>query len=129
MWKLLTYVIAYHIYGHLDEQKMLPEEHRGSRESYRETNDLLCIDRVVIREVKSRKKNLLMASIDYKKGYSAVPHSWIKECLDLCGVAENTNTVFVNSMDKWRVILCAGNSELGGVDIKRGIFKGILYLF
>ena len=27
-------------------------------------------------------------------------------------------------MEKWRVISCAGNSELGEADIKRGIFQG-----
>ena len=88
------------------------------RKRSRGTNDLLYIDRAVIREVKSRKKNLAMAWIDYKKAYDMVPHSWIKECLDLFGVAENIKTLLVNSMEKWRVILCAGNSELGEVDIK-----------
>ena len=53
-----------------------------------------------------------------------VSHSWIKECLDLFGVAENIKTFLVNSMEKWRVMLCARNSELGEVDIKRGIFQG-----
>ena len=53
-----------------------------------------------------------------------VPHSWIKECLDFFGVAENIKTLLVNSMEKWRVMLCAENSELGEVDIKRGIFQG-----
>ena len=38
-------------------------------------------------------------------------YSWIKECLDLFGVAENIKTLLVNSMEKWRVILYAGNSE------------------
>ena len=65
-----------------------------------------------------------MALIDYKKAYDMVPHSWIKECLDLFGVAENIRTLLVNSMEKWRVMLCEGNSELGEVDIKRGIFQG-----
>ena len=37
--------------------------------------------------------------------------------LDLFGVAEN-------SMEKWKVMLCSGNSELGEVEIKRGIFQG-----
>ena len=27
-------------------------------------------------------------------------------------------------MEKWRVMLCTGNSELGEVDIKRDIFQG-----
>ena len=113
MWKLLSGVIADQIYGHLDQQKLLPEEQKGCRKRSRGTNDLLYIDRAVIREVKSRKKNLAMAWIDYKKAYDMVPHSWIKECLDLFGVAENIKTLLVNSMEKWRVMLRVGNSELG----------------
>ena len=53
-----------------------------------------------------------------------VPHSWIKECLDLFGVAENIKTLLVSSMEKWRVMLCARNWELGEVDIKQSIFQG-----
>ena len=65
-----------------------------------------------------------MAWIDYKKAYDMVPHSWIIECLDLFGVAENIKSLLVNSMEKWKVMLCSGNSELGEVEIKRGIFQG-----
>ena len=49
----------------------------GCRKGSRGTNDLLYIDRAVIKEVKSRNKNLAMAWIDYKKAYDVVPHSWI----------------------------------------------------
>ena len=66
----------------LDQQKLLPEEQRGCRKRSRRTNDLLYIDRTVIREVKSRKKNLAMAWVHYKEAYDMVSHSWIKECLD-----------------------------------------------
>ena len=65
-----------------------------------------------------------MAWIDYKKAYDMVPDSWIKECLGLFRVADNIKTLLVNSMKKWRVMLCAGNSELGEVDINPGIFQG-----
>ena len=54
-----------------------------------------------------------MAWIDYKKAYDTVPHSWIIECLDLFGVSENIKSLLVNSMEKWKVMLCSGNSELG----------------
>ena len=60
MWKLLSGVIADQIYGHLDQQKLLPEEQKGCRKRSRRTNNLLYIDRAVIRKVKSRKKNLAM---------------------------------------------------------------------
>ena len=78
MWKLLLHVIADQIYGHLDQQKLLPEEQKEWRKRSRGTNNLLYIDRTVIREVKSKKKNLAMAWIDYKNAYDMVPHSWIK---------------------------------------------------
>ena len=124
MWKLLTGVIADQIYEHLDQEKLLPEEQKGCRKGSRETNDLLYIDRAVIKEVKSSNKNLAMAWIDYKKAYDMVPYLWIIESLDLFGVAENIKSFLVNSMEKWKVMLCSGNSELGEVKIKRGIFQG-----
>ena len=65
-----------------------------------------------------------MAWINYKKAYDMVPYSWVIECLDLFGVAENIKSLLVNSMEKWKVMLCSGNSELGEVEIKRGIFQG-----
>ena len=97
---------------------------KGCRKGSRGTNALLYIDRAVIKEVKPRNKNLAMAWIDYKKAYDMVPHSWIIECLDLFGIAENVKSLLVNSMEKWKVMLCSGNSELGEVEIKRGIFQG-----
>ena len=48
-----------------------------------------------------------MAWIDYKKVYDMVPHSWIIECLDLFGVAENIKSLLVNSMEKSKVMLCS----------------------
>ena len=128
MWKLLTGVIADQIYTHLDQEKLLPREQKGCRKGSGRTNDLLYIDRAVIKEVKSRNKNLEMVWIDYKKAYDMVPHSWIIECLDLFGVAENIKSLLVNSMEKWKVMLCSGNSELGEVEIKRGIFLGRFFI-
>ena len=61
MWKLLTCVVADWIYAHLDQEKLLPEEEKWYKKGSRGTNDLLCIDRAVIKEVKSRNKNLAMA--------------------------------------------------------------------
>ena len=93
MWKLLSGVIADQIDYHLDQQKLLPEEQKGCWKISRGTNYLFYIDRAVIREIKSRKNKLAMAWIDYKKAYDMVPHSRIKECLDLFGVAVNIKTL------------------------------------
>ena len=62
--------------------------------------------------------NLAMPGIDYKKAYDMVPHSRIKECLELFGIADNIKTLLVNSIKKWRVMLYAGNSESREVNVK-----------
>ena len=49
-----------------------------------------------------------MAWIDYKKAYDMIPHSWIIECVDLFRVAENIKSLFVNSMENWKVMLYSG---------------------
>ena len=97
---------------------MLPEEQKWCRKGSRGTNDLPYVDRAVTKEVKSRNKNLAVAWIDYKKAFDMVPHSWIVECLDLFRVAENIKSLLVNSMGKWKVMLCSGNCELGEVEIE-----------
>ena len=61
----MTCVIADQIYAHL-YQELLPEQQKGCTKSSRGTNDLLYINRAVIKEVKSRNKNSVMAWIDYK---------------------------------------------------------------
>ena len=63
MWKLLEGVIADQIYAYLDQEELLPEEQKGCKKSSRGTNDLLYVDRAVIKEVQSRNKNLAMAWI------------------------------------------------------------------
>ena len=100
MWKLLTGVIADQINAHLHQEKLLPEEKKGCRKGSRGTNDLLYIVRAVMKEVKSRNKNLAMAWKDYKKSYDIFTHSWIIECLDLFTLAENIKSLLVNSMEK-----------------------------
>ena len=75
MWKLFTGVAADQIYAHLDQEKLLTEEQKGCRKGSRGTNHLLNIDREVIKEVKSRNRNLAMTWIDYKKADDMVPHS------------------------------------------------------
>lgn len=85
------------------------------------TNELLCATSVAIREAELRKKNFVMAWIDYKKTYMVL-HLCVVECLNMFGEAEKIKPLF-NIMEKWGVI-CAGDPELGEVNIWRSIFPG-----
>ena len=124
VWKLLAGVIAEEVYRFLDANLLLPQEKKGSRRKSRRTNDLLFIDKMIMREVKMRKQNLLMTWINYKRAYDMVPHSWIIDCLETAGINKKIRRLLPERMKSWRVELLSGKENLGEVNIRRGIFQG-----
>ena len=58
VWELLTGVIAEEVYGFLEANLLLPQEQKGCRRNSRGTNDQLFVDKMIMREVKMRKRNL-----------------------------------------------------------------------
>ena len=96
MWKLLTRMLAEKMYSHLERENVLPSEQTGCGKGSPGRKDQLLNDKTVSRECK-RHTNLAMACIDYKKAYGTVPHSWISECLDMFGIANNVQDFLNNS--------------------------------
>ena len=60
-------MISEDLYEFLDTKNVLPDEQKGCRKNSQGTKDQLYIDKMVLREVKYRKKNIAMGWIDYKK--------------------------------------------------------------
>ena len=79
MWKILTAQVREEIYYSITSSGLFPEEQKGSRG----TAKLLYIDQHILNESKTRRKNLAIAWIDYKKSYDIVPQSWIINCLKM----------------------------------------------
>lgn len=73
-----------------DTENVLLEKQKGSQG----TSYLLYIDKMVLREAKSRKKNLAICWLDYK-AYDMIPHSSILECLELFGAAQNHKWMYL----------------------------------
>ena len=124
MWKLLTGVIANQMYNYLEREKILPEEQKGCKGRSRGTKDQLLIDKTVLKDCTKRHTNLSMAWIHYRKVYDLVPHSWVNECMEMFGTAENLRTFLQKSMQQWRLSLMTNGEYLGEVNVKRGIFQG-----
>ena len=59
----------------------------------------------MFRDCKKRSTNLAMAWIDCRTSYDMTPNSWISECREMFGVAENTKNFLVNSMNKCKLEL------------------------
>ena len=82
------------------------------------------IDKTVLKDCKKRHTNLSMAWIDYRKAYDLVPRSWVNECMEMFGIAENLRTFLQKSMQQWRLSLTTNGEDLGEDNVKRGIFQG-----
>ena len=112
------------MYTYLERENLLPEEQKGCKRKCRGTKDQLLIDKTILKDCRKRHTNLAMAWVDYKKAYDFVPHSWIKECMKMFGVAENVRKFLEKSMTKWQLSLTSNGKDLGDVNVKRGIFQG-----
>ena len=65
-----------------------------------------------------------MTWIDYRKAYDLVPHSWVNECMEMFGIAENLRTLLQKGVQQWRLSLTTNGEDLGEVNVERGIFQG-----
>ena len=52
------------------------------------------INKTVLKDCKKKHTNLYMAWIDHRKAYHFARHSWINECIELSGIADNVRTFF-----------------------------------
>ena len=100
----------------------MPEKQKGYKRKSRGTKDQLLIDKTILKDCRKRRTNLAMAWIDYRKAYDFVPHSWILECLDMLGIADNVRSFLEKSMKKWKLLLSSNGSDLCEVDVNSGIF-------
>ena len=79
--------------------------------------------------MKFNKNNVInLAWIDYQKAYDSVPHSWIKEILDIYKIDKTTTNFINHSMQHWKTKLklnhTNGTTITTSIPIRRGIFQG-----
>ena len=115
--------MAEEMYNYLEQETNLPEEQKRCKRGSRGTKDQLLIDKMLLKDCKKRQTHLSMAWIDYRKAYNLVPHSWVNECREMLGIAEDLRTFLQKSMQQWRLSLTANGEDLGEVNVKRGIFQ------
>ena len=100
MWKLLTGIISEDMYCFMENENLLPEEQKGCKRKSRGTKDQLLIAKTILKDCRKRRTNPAMALIDYRKAHDFVPHSWILECLNMLGIADNVRSFLKKSMKK-----------------------------
>ena len=96
MWKILTAQIREGIYDSLISRGLFLDDQKGCFKGSRGTGDLLYINQHILNESKTRRKNLAMAWIDYKKVYDMVPQSCIINCLKMYKISDEVINYWEN---------------------------------
>ena len=112
------------IYYSLTSRRLFPDEQKGCHKGSRGTAELLYIDQHILNESKTRRKNLAMGWIDYKKAYDMVPQRWILHCLKMYKISHEVINLIEQTMKTWRVELTAEGRSIAETKIQRGIFQG-----
>ena len=104
IWKMLRAIITEEIYDSLTSHRLFPEEQIGCCKGSRGTEELLYIDQHIFNESKTRRKNVDIAWIDYKKAYNMVLPSWIINCLQMYKISDEVINFIEKTMKTWRVV-------------------------
>ena len=128
MYKALTSIITDRTYLHLEDNRLLPNEQKGCKRGSYGCKDQLLVNKMIMEDCKTRKKNLTTSWIDYRKASDSVPHSWIIKTLELYKVSpEIVNFMKVN-MKNWKTTLllrhATGTLTSRLIEIRSGIFQG-----
>ena len=128
MWKISSAQIREEIYYLLTTRGLYPIEQKGCCKGFRGTEELLHIDQHILNESKTRRKNLAMAWIDYKKAYDMVPHGWIINSLKMCKISDEVINFIDKTMKTWRVELTAGGRRLAEAKIQRDTLLPLIFI-
>ena len=111
------------IYDFLTSCGLFFEEQKGCCKWTRATGQLLYIFQHILSESKTRRKNLAMARIDYKKAYDIIVQRWIINCQKIYKISHEVIN-FIEKIMKTRIVeLRAGGKSFAETDIQRGIFQ------
>lgn len=128
IYKIFTAYISKEIYHHCEVNNILAEEQKGCIKGSQGCKEQLVIDLVILNQARSKRKNLYVSYIDYRKAFDSVPHSWLIHVLRMYKVDLKVVSFLEYMMASWRTTLQLNHSGkriiTEPIAIRRGIFQG-----
>ena len=101
----LWFIIAERTNTFITQHQLLPTEQKGCKKRSYECQDQPLINKRILEECKTRKKNVSTSCIDYKKVFDSVPHKWITKCLQIYKVCPVIVNFIKENMRTWKTTL------------------------
>lgn len=123
-YKLLTSIISNKIYFHCETNNIFSFEQKGCIRKSMGCKEQLSVDAIILKHAQFKKRNLYTCYIDYAKAFDSVPHDWLLKVLEIYKISPAIQNLLSVLMKSWKSSLLIKNTQLGAVNIRRGIFQG-----
>lgn len=104
MYKIFTSVKPERTF--FERNNLLPAEQKGCKRGNYGCKDQIIINKTILKEMKTKKRKLSTAWIDYKKAFDSVPYSWIEKSVKytVCNPQWSNSLCdpqWSNSIERW----------------------------
>ena len=128
MYKILSSIITSRTSHHIDATKIIPNEQKRNSSNTYGTIDQLIINKMVMDNLKLKKRKISTAWIDYKKAFDSVPHDWITKTLKIHKFDPITTKFIRKTTNNWKTSFYLnhqdGQIKIDHYSINTGIFQG-----
>ena len=126
-YKIYTSILNSFLEDHCGVNNILGIEQAAAKKGPWGCTDQLLINKAIMEEVKSKRRNLVCVWLDYKKAFDSVPHDWLIKALYLAKIPLET-VIAIEALTKtWttQTGLLAKNTtiEADSIDYQRGILQ------
>lgn len=128
MYKIFTGCVNLFLCDHCDTNNVITVSQNGGKKNVWGTTEQLLLNKTVLKEARSRRRNLTTVWLDYKKAFDSVPHQWLIRSLELAKVPDKIVNIVrkLNKIWSTQVHLQGETNQIitDTIHYKKGIFQG-----
>ena len=104
-YKLYTSCLNTFLTDHIEKNNIITQEQAAGKKGVWGTIEQLLINKNIMKEVKSLRRNLYTVWLDYKKAFDSIPHKWLLKSLELTKVPDHLINAIKNLTESWHATL------------------------
>ena len=128
MYKLFTSCLNVFIQDHCERNSIVTTEQAGGKQKVWGCTEHLLINKMIMEEVITNRRNLCTVWLDYQKAFDSIPHSLLFKALHLAKIPLELIKSIQRLSENWTTNLNIssenGNIETNTIKFARGIFQG-----